>query len=307
MQLGNDDLGVHYQAIGELEKAYEAFNRMKADMTMARHVVDTSRRIISLAILQERWPVVMSSIQKINSQTIDPAEGKELQAYLRFVSGLALLSENRFEDAARSFLSMNPGFSSKYNDTGSPNDVAVYGGLLALASMDREDLQTRVLENTNFRTYLELEPHIRRAVQQFVQGRYSACLATLEHYRNDYLLDIHLHNHVTRIYELIRKKSIIQYFVPFSCVTLDTMVDTFGGPDQNVEEELITMIKAGTLQARIDAHNRVSHDLSPYFLTLTLFDSSLLPSPSSLAKIFNAKRSPPRRLSSGRYCNGCNA
>jgi COP9 signalosome complex subunit 1 len=124
--------------------------------------------------------------------------------------------------------------------------------------MDRNDLHKKVLENSNFRTYLELEPHIRRAITFFVNSRYSACLGILEAYRADYLLDIHLHKHVDDLYYMVRSKSIVQYFIPFSCVTLDSLNSAFAAPGKTIDKELSQMIQRKELDARIDTQNRVS-------------------------------------------------
>lgn len=255
--MGNEDLGIFYQVIGDLEKAYEAFTRMKSDIIIQKHIVDVSRHLISVCIEQGKWMMVQSNVAKI-MQGVQPAEeSKALQPMLQICRGLVGLAEGKFYDAALDFLAVESGMGSTYNDIATPNDVAIYGGLCALASMDRVELQKRVLENSNFRTYLELEPHIRRAVAFFVNGRYSACLSTLEAYRDDYLLDIYLHRHVYDIYQRIRSKCIIQYFIPFSCVTLDSMDAAFGTHGQPIEQELVQMIEHGTLEARIDKQNRV--------------------------------------------------
>jgi COP9 signalosome complex subunit 1 len=261
--MGNEDLGNHYQEIGDLDKSYDAFNRMRQDVLIQKHIVDVSRHLMSVCIEQGKWVTVQSNVQKIMAVAQPVEDERALQPYLKISLGLANLAEGKFHDTAISFLGVDSGMGSTYNDTASPNDVAVYGGLCALASMDRDELQRRVLENSNFRTYLELEPHIRRAVTFFVNGRYSACLSTLENYRNDYLLDIYLQRHITEIYHQIRSKSIIQYFVPFSCVTLDSMEAAFGSPGMSVEKELVDMIQRGTLVARIDKQNRVCPTLIP--------------------------------------------
>ena len=36
-----------------------------------------------------------------------------------------------------------------------------------MAFLDREELKTQLLDNSEFKAYLELEPHIREAVQAF--------------------------------------------------------------------------------------------------------------------------------------------
>jgi COP9 signalosome complex subunit 1 len=129
--------------------------------------------------------------------------------------------------------------------------------------MDRNELQRRVLENTQFRNYLELEPHIRRAISFFCNSKFHSCLDILEEYKADYLLDIHLQRHIPALYNQIRTKSIQQYAVPFSRVSLDAMAKVFapkvvGGVASPTEigspfvQELIKLIENGTLDARID-------------------------------------------------------
>ncbi|KAI9738137.1 MAG: hypothetical protein M1818_005566 [Claussenomyces sp. TS43310] len=257
VRMGNEDLGKHYEAIGDLTKAYEAYSRMRQDISMQRHIIDVSKHLISVAIRQKNWIAVQSNVQKMMAVHQSAEDERALAPYIKVCLGLINLGGANFWDAALAFLGVNSGVGTEFNDKVSPNDIAIYGGLCALASMDRENLQKRVLENTNFRTYLELEPHIRRAIAFFVNGRYSACLSILEDYRNDYLLDCRIGSLVPEIYVLIRSKSIVQYFVPFSCVTLDGLNAAFAPPGQSIEEELISMIQRGILEARIDAQKRL--------------------------------------------------
>ena len=39
----------------------------------------------------------------------------------------------------------------------SPIDLAVYGGLCALAAFDRYEMKTKVLENPDFKQFMELD------------------------------------------------------------------------------------------------------------------------------------------------------
>ena len=52
---------------------------------------------------------------------------------------------------------------SNYNDVLSAQDVAVYGGLCALASFDRQELRTHVINNVSFREYMETQPDVGSA------------------------------------------------------------------------------------------------------------------------------------------------
>lgn len=254
-QMGYEDLGKHFQAIGDLPKAFEAYSRMRQDAQTPKHIIDISRHLIEVAVEQRNWISVTSNVQKIRS--IGVMEDKTLQPFLCVAEGLQSLDSGEFLQAAHNFLQTEAGMGSSANTIISPNDVAVYGGICALATMERADLNKKVLENSNFRSYLELEPHIRRAISFFVNSRYSQCLNILESYRADYLLDIHLQKHIDELYYLIRSKSIVQYFIPFSCVTLDSLNEQFAAPGKTIEKELVQMITRKELEARIDTINRV--------------------------------------------------
>lgn len=258
--MGNEDLGRHYQAIGDLPKAFEAFSHMRQDVSLSKHAIGVSRHLIEVSIEQKNWMAVSSHVQKIRSNMSNTEEDKLMQPYLASAEGLAHLDNKDYYNAAKSFLSTDAGMGSRCSNFISPNDIAIYGGLCALATMERNELNLKVLENSSFRTYLELEPHIRRAITFFVNSRYSACLNILEAYRADYLLDIYLQKHVDDLYSMVRSKSIVQYFIPFSCVTLESLNSAFAAPGKTIDKELSKMIERKELVARIDTKNRVSGD-----------------------------------------------
>lgn len=260
--MGNEDLGRHLEATGDLVGAVEAYSRMRPDISTSKHIIDVGKHLVNLSVQRREWNHVIANAAKISGFP-NPDDDKVVQPYLRTMQGIALLGQSKYREAAYSFLMIEGAATSQatQNDFVTPNDAAVYGGLLALATMDRRELKARVLEKSNFRAFLELEPHIRRAITQFVSGRYSACLEILESYRADYLLDIHLQKHIPALYSQIRSKCIVQYIVPFSCVTLESMNEAFALPGQSIEQELVTMIQSGALQARIDTIDKVRNML----------------------------------------------
>ncbi|KAL8762696.1 MAG: hypothetical protein Q9184_001350 [Pyrenodesmia sp. 2 TL-2023] len=267
IRMGYDDLGQHYHRTGELVESVKAFGRMRDFCTTPSHVVVMNLRLISVSIDQRNWLAVQTNVQKLRSPGQQFAEAQRLAAKLSASMGLALLASGNYEEAAKEFIDTDPRMAQArlddpadeeaFNEVLTPNDVAVYGGLSALASMDRTDLQKKVLDNNRFRSYLELEPHIRRAITCFVSSKYSLCLSILDSYRSDYLLDIHLHQHLGELYSQIRSKAIQQYFVPFSCATFAALAAAFDTDEQTIEQELTGMIKRGSLVARIDLVNRV--------------------------------------------------
>lgn len=257
VRMGNEDLGKHLESIGDLNGASEAYSKMRPDVSTPKHIVDVGKHLIRVALQRREWGMAIANLSKMGGNQSGEEE-KTLQPYSKIIHGLAQLGQERYAEAAASFISAETGVpATTYNEIASSSDVAVYGGLLALATMDRNDLQSKVLDNSSFRSYLELEPHIRRAVTQFVNGRFSACIATIEAYRQDYLLDIYLQKHVVKIYADIRSKCIVQYMIPFSCVTLATLNAAFGRPNMAIEDELVIMIRTGTLQARINTIDKL--------------------------------------------------
>ncbi len=257
--MGNEDLGAHYHAMGDLTSTTKAYGRMRDYCTTPAHIASTSFCIIEVAIDQNNWLAVQSSVHKIRNLQLKADDHAKSQPKMQAAMGLSQLHGEDYRDAAISFLNTDPSLGDKYNEVLTSNDVAVYGGLCALASMDREELQSKVLDNPSFRNFLELEPHIRRAISFFCSAKYAQCLDILEAYRADYLLDLHLQRHVPKLYARIRTKSIVQYFAPFSRVTLDSMAKTFSTANSNkpIEDELVQLISTGTLKAKIDLEHRV--------------------------------------------------
>ena len=92
------------------------------------------------------------------------------------------------------FLEVGPELGNTYNEVIASQDVATYGGLCALASFDRTELkvvlssalsfiisceavtcnhnccfirQNKVIDNINFRNFLELVPEVRELIHDF--------------------------------------------------------------------------------------------------------------------------------------------
>lgn len=266
--MGSEDIGLHYHATGNLVEAVKNFSKMRDYCTTPTHMANTAFRIIAVAIEQRAWLIVQSQVHKVRSLQIRPEEQAKNQPKTCAAMGLQQMSQGDFKDAALTFLETDASLGDSYNEVMTSNDVAVYGGLCALASMSRSELQQKVLDKPEFRNFLELEPHIRRAIQSFCTSKYSQCLDILESYRADYLLDIYLQPLLPTIYNKIRTKSIIQYFKPFSKVTLASMEQMFGPPVKDASsdpavpatsfrDELVSLIAEGRLNARIDLEQGV--------------------------------------------------
>jgi len=177
-------------------------------------------------------------------------------AKLKVCAGLASLENKKYRMAARKLIETTIDLNNNFTDVLASQDVAMYGGLCALATFDRSDLKKKVIDNTSFRNFLELTPQLREIINDFYSSRYASCLKFLDTIKPKLLLDVHLHEHVEPLYQKIRNKALIQYFSPFLSVDLNTMANAFNTNVAGLEKELSRLIMDGSIQARIDSHNK---------------------------------------------------
>lgn len=175
---------------------------------------------------------------------------------LKCAAGLAYLAKKNYKNAAKSFLQANfdhcdsPEFIS-------PNNVAVYGGLCALATYDRKEIQKNVISSSSFKLFLELEPQLRDIIFKFYESKYASCLKLLDEIKDNLMLDMYLASHVSNLYTQIRSRALIQYFSPYLSADMVKMASAFNRSVPELENEIMLLILDGQIQARIDSHNKI--------------------------------------------------
>jgi COP9 signalosome complex subunit 1 len=218
-----------------------------------------------------QWNSVLVNAGRLRNAGVREEEQFKLTPISFVVSGIAHMGLGDYQMAAESFLhapftyhNIGPIHGDDFEKkVANANDVAVYGGLCALATMTREDLVEVVLGGP-FRQFLELEPHMRKAISLYTTAKYQSCIDTLGRYYSDWRLDIFLgasvsprsrRSHVDLLLAKIRERSITAYFSSFSEVSLSSLASTFPptstSPDA-MEVEALGMIENGTLDARLD-------------------------------------------------------
>ncbi|CAB4300280.1 unnamed protein product [Prunus armeniaca] len=231
IRMGYNDFGDFYYAHGQLGDAFKII----IEMSQFAHVS-------SYVSKAEQSP-----------EALDPVT----VAKLRCAAGLAHLEAKKYKLAARKFLETGHELGNHYNEVIAPQDVATYGGLCALASFDRMELKNKVIDNLNFRNFLELVPEVRELINDFYSSHYASCLDYLGNLKANLLLDIHLHDHLETLYGQIRHKALIQYTHPFVSVDLHMMASAFKTDVSGLEKELEALITDNQVQARIDSHNKI--------------------------------------------------
>ena len=294
----------HSASVAGYNAAYQAFGKMREYCTTPAHVASMTLRLIYTTILQAvsasqtgSSPVLhfnstLASANRLRSVGVKEEEMVKLTPIAQAMTGIANLGLGHYRDAAIAFLAVphdayatsDPVHGTDFpRAVASGNDVAIYGGLCALATMTRDELTDLVLAGP-FRIFLELEPHMRKAISLYATAKYQACLATLAHYYADWSLDVFLGasaglvmggmagvgSHVDRLFARIREKSITAYFSSFAEVSIASLASTFPPPtttsspsspqhqqkqQEAIQNELLSLIASGALDARLDIVN----------------------------------------------------
>lgn len=227
------------------------------------HVVQT---YISRAESTPNIPDKTNTISKLKCyQALSLLGGSEYPNRYRTIAD-ALTTEVSFESA------------SHFNDIMSANDVGIYGGLCALVSYDRRQLQQQVLNNTNFKSFLTLEPSLHELIESFYKSKYAVCFELLEKYKCILKLDMYLQPHLETLIQLVSERAMVQYCIPYSVVDMRKMASAFNITIEELEQHLVTLIgKKEKISARIDSHKKVTWLVQHYIMCkiLTLIPDSL--------------------------------
>ncbi|KAH0629415.1 hypothetical protein JD844_011473 [Phrynosoma platyrhinos] len=279
---GHDDLGDHYLDCGDLSNALKCYSRARDYCTSAKHVINMCLNVIKVSVYLQNWSHVLSYVSKAES-TPEIAEvqrgerDSQTQAILtklKCAAGLAELAARKYKQAAKCFLLASFDHCD-FPELLSPSNVAVYGGLCALATFDRQELQRNVISSSSFKLFLELEPQVRDIIFKFYESKYASCLKMLDEMKDNLLLDMYLAPHVRTLYTQIRNRALIQYFSPYVSADMRKMATAFNTTVAALEDELTQLILEGLINARIDSHSKIlyARDVDQ---RSTTFEKSLL-------------------------------
>lgn len=258
---GHDDLGDHYLDCGDLSNALKCYSRARDYCTSGKHVVNMCLNVIKVSVYLQNWSHVLSYVSKAEATPdFTEAQGKDanqvILTKLKCAAGLAELATKKYKSAAKHFLQANLDHCD-FPEMLSCSNVAMYGGLCALATFDRHELQKNVIFSSCFKLFLELEPQLRDIIFKFYESKYASCLRLLDEIRDNLLVDMYLAPHVSALYAQIRNRALIQYFSPYLSADMRKMATAFNRSVPALEDELMTLILEGQVQARIDSHNKI--------------------------------------------------
>jgi len=257
IRTGYNAIGALLEARGDFNNALRNYIRTQDYCSGPEQILEMCLHVIEVSLQLGNFAHVLNYVAKAE-QTPTVSDKPGTVAVLRAVAGLAQLENRKYKAAARKFLETSWGaqHSLLNGELVAAQDIATYGALCALAEFSRPELKQEVLENSSFKNFLALVPPVQQLLVAFYESRYANCLKALDVLKNDLQLDIHLHDHITALYEKVRNKALVQYFSPYVAVDLNKMAGAFQTSVQDLEKELAKLIADGIIAARIDSHNK---------------------------------------------------
>ncbi|KAJ2724087.1 hypothetical protein GGI07_002208 [Coemansia sp. Benny D115] len=174
----------------------------------------------------------------------------------------------------------------------SPHDIALYGTLAGLASLNRDAIKTGLIDNVAFGKYLDHIPECQRLLQSFYAARYSECLERLDNVLSLAVFDPVIAQHASSLRAVIRENIVVLYTQPFVSTRLDTMAQALGFASRAaLENVLVRLIEKKQIVARIDGTSGylVKYTPSPRDVALEsierMYDTFSLQSDLLLARI----------------------
>lgn len=271
IRIAHLDVGDHHAARGDLPEALKAYVRSRDYVASPSHNIAMCLAVVRVASELGNWPLVLSYVSKAEAELAsaggaakqpqtaaggggtlpsDPALGAKLAAS----AGLALLKSGRYKQAARRFCETSFELAAGgFPEVLTPADVALYGGLCALATFERGELRRRVIHNPGFCSFLELLPEIRDLVHGFYGASdYTGFFRRLETLRAVASLDLHLAQHAPSLWRQIRERALIQYVMPYATLDLGRMATAFGTDVKSLAGELAPLIADKQILARVE-------------------------------------------------------
>ncbi|EPS96383.1 hypothetical protein FOMPIDRAFT_1025401 [Fomitopsis schrenkii] len=279
------DLGEFYRETGDHAAALKHYTKSREFCTTSQHVLEMCLSVLELLIEHRNYAHMSTYVFKADaaldaastarsgpasgptapanaaaaSKDKAAAEREKVQSKLDVSIALSYLGQGTFEKAALAFLKVGPvkSVGDWVGTLTASGDVAIYTTLCALATFKREDIKSKILDDDNFGVYIEQEPYVRDLLESYMGNRFKLMLEILDRYSTRHALDLHLGNHIANITNMIRSRALVQYFQPFASIKLERMSTAFGWTVEELERQVVALIQAGEIQARVDRQNKI--------------------------------------------------
>jgi len=281
-RVAHTNMGDYWFSRGDISSALKSYTRARDYCSSPELTRKWCLDVIKCHIALEQFHSISSYVAKAENQESAERRGPIETSKLKVCSALAHMhsrgagskDHKNYRFAAKAFLALSAELGDNFNTVIAAQDVAVYGGLCALATLERAELTTSVIKNPAFKQFLDKAPEMNQIIMDFKNSQYASMLKHMDDLKPSLSLDIHLARHLDTLIGQIRTRAMVQYFMPYSAVDLRQMATAFDRDVGLLEKELAQLITEGQISARIDSHNKVLRARSANIRTTT-FKSAL--------------------------------
>lgn len=262
IRLGYMEQGNLLMEQGNFFEASRAYDAAREFAAKPQHHVESYFKLIvcSLNMSPPQQHQALSYANKIESE--DPIVKNQVKA----AQGLCYMLKGDYRSAAKSFVDVDTSvLQNTFSHVISSSDVALYGCLCALSSMDLQDLKRLILESKTFKIGLDQIPYARSMLQSFCSSLFGDCLTQLRANLNNMSLDMYLHTRLNSMFDMIMERILLQYCQPYSSLDLQRMSTSLKIDLSVLESDLAKLIGNNKLNYRIDSakhqfHRKVTND-----------------------------------------------
>lgn len=168
--------------------------------------------------------IYVQKAEALKKEDVDQATLAKLKCAL----GISHLVGGKYKAAAKALTTLPAELGNSFADVASGSDIATYATLCALATMDRAELASSVIDSAPFRELLSLAPpQVQEAARHFHGSRYGPALTALAALRPLLVIDPFLAEHADHLYAAVRARALSLYTRPFASLDLNAMAAAF--------------------------------------------------------------------------------
>lgn len=165
-------------SIGNFNTAISRYIEAKSYAGDTKMLLDINLKIMVTSIKSGQFGHVKSEASHALASE-DIFKDNKFKSKVLCCLALYNLYNGRYDMAVMNLMECHFSVYNSFPEILSGADIALYGGLCALASFSRKQLKKQVLDNTEFKRFLELKPKIGSLIQSFYDSEYGKVMSGL--------------------------------------------------------------------------------------------------------------------------------
>jgi COP9 signalosome complex subunit 1 len=250
IRAAHTNLGDFYYQRGHLEEARKSYSKCRDYCNVTWHADEMSLNVFCVSADQDEY-ILFAQLRS------GDGDGKVVSTAEKLQVACAVAAMQRgphdYPSAARQFLELRKSHAAALRSLVSPTDIAVYGTMLALVALNRDELRACLASSHGFRYFLDGQPVLLDFIRDFLSSNYRNCMKVIGILKEQYRYDIILRNRLEKLLDSIIDRIVLQFAEPYLSLSITSISEVLGIPVIDTIKKLVVLIKSGKLSARIDS------------------------------------------------------